>query len=211
MQMAERLGDDAVDKKEPGDKVRPAKVGKDNNSWQEYKKRKKDKHVHEKFEPKFNNAPKGGKPKVWEARKPPKDKDACFGCGKKGHMKKDCPKVVSASTPSERLKPLLGGGSGPARHQLQFHQPRVWDTLTGAGHLITQACTSVLAPRTQSNLRFVIQVSGLPASSKETSNGFSPSLRDVPPYICFCSPLQDPTPPWGHGGCSGTLPGIPNF
>ena len=25
-------------------------------------------------------------------------------------MKKDCPKVVSASTPSERLKPLLGGG-----------------------------------------------------------------------------------------------------
>ena len=54
--------------------------------------------------------PKGGKPKAWEARKPPKDKDACFGCGEKGHMKKDCPKVVSASTPSERLKPLLGGG-----------------------------------------------------------------------------------------------------
>ena len=25
-------------------------------------------------------------------------------------MKKDCPKVVSASTPNERLKPLLGGG-----------------------------------------------------------------------------------------------------
>ena len=24
-------------------------------------------------------------------------------------MKKDCPKVVSASIPSERLKPLLGG------------------------------------------------------------------------------------------------------
>ena len=25
-------------------------------------------------------------------------------------MKKDCPKVISASTPSERLKSLLGGG-----------------------------------------------------------------------------------------------------
>ena len=66
--------------------------------------------MHKKFEPKPNNAPKRGKPKPWEARKPPKDKDACFGCAEKGHMKKDCPKVVSASTPSERLKPLLGGG-----------------------------------------------------------------------------------------------------
>ena len=90
--------------------MRPAKVGKDNNSWQERKKRKKDKHVHEKFEPKPTNVPKWGKLKPWEARKPPKDKNACFGCGEKGHMKKDCPKVVSASTPSERLKPLLGGG-----------------------------------------------------------------------------------------------------
>ena len=60
-----------MDKKEPGSEVRPAKVGKDNNSWQERKKRKKDKHVHEKFEPKPNNAPKGRKPKAWEARKPP--------------------------------------------------------------------------------------------------------------------------------------------
>ena len=109
IRMAERLGDEAVDKKEFGGKVRLAKVGKDNNSWQERKKRKKDKHVHEKFEPKPNNAPKGGKSKAREARKPPKDKDACFGCGKKGHMKKDCSKVVSASTPSERLKPLLEG------------------------------------------------------------------------------------------------------
>ena len=50
MRMAERLGDDAVDKKEPGGEVKPAKVGKDNNSWQERKKHKKDKHVHEKFE-----------------------------------------------------------------------------------------------------------------------------------------------------------------
>ena len=106
--MAERLGDDAVDKKEPGGKVRPTMVGKD-NSWQERNKRKKDKHVHEKFEPKPNNAPKKGNPKAWEACKSPKDKDAYFGCGKKGHMKKDCPKVVSASTPSERLKPLLEG------------------------------------------------------------------------------------------------------
>ena len=53
---------------------------------------------------------KGEKPKAWEARKAPKDKDACFGCGKKGHMKRNCSKVVSASTPSERLKPLLEGG-----------------------------------------------------------------------------------------------------
>ena len=59
MRMAERLGDDAVDKKEPGGEVRPAKVGKDNNSWQKCKKRKNDKHVHEKFEPKPNNVPKG--------------------------------------------------------------------------------------------------------------------------------------------------------
>ena len=109
MRMAEKLGDDAVDK-ELGGEVRPTKVGKDNNSWQERKKCKKDKNVHEKFEPKPNNVPKGGKPKAGETRKPPKDKDACFGCGEKGHMKKDCPKVVSASTPSKRLKPLLGGG-----------------------------------------------------------------------------------------------------
>ena len=47
-----------MDKKEPGGEVRPAKVGKDNNSWQERKKRKKDKHVLKKFEPKPNNAPK---------------------------------------------------------------------------------------------------------------------------------------------------------
>ena len=73
-------------------------------------KAQKDTHVHKKFEPKPNNVPKGGKPKAWEARKPPKDKDACFRCGEKGHIKKDCPKVVSASTPSKRLKPLLGGG-----------------------------------------------------------------------------------------------------
>ena len=53
-----------MDKKEPGGEVKPAKVGKDNNLWQERKKRKKDKHVHEKFEPKPNNAPKGGKPKL---------------------------------------------------------------------------------------------------------------------------------------------------
>ena len=38
MRMAERLGDDAVDKKELGGEVKPAKVGKDNNSWQERKK-----------------------------------------------------------------------------------------------------------------------------------------------------------------------------
>ena len=43
-------------KKEPGGEVKPAKVSKDNNSWQE---RKKDKHVHERFEPKSNNGPKG--------------------------------------------------------------------------------------------------------------------------------------------------------
>ena len=48
--------------------------------------------------------------KAWEACKPPKDKNACFGCGKKGHMKKDSSKAVSASIPSKRLKPLLGGG-----------------------------------------------------------------------------------------------------
>ena len=63
MRMAERLRDDAVDKKEPSGEVRSAKVGKDNNSWQERKKCKKDKHVHEKFEPKPNNAPKRGKAK----------------------------------------------------------------------------------------------------------------------------------------------------
>ena len=79
MRMAERLKDDTVDKKEHGDEVRPAKVGKDNNSWQKRKKRKNNKHVYEKFERKPNNAPKRGKPKVWEACKRPKDKDACFG------------------------------------------------------------------------------------------------------------------------------------
>ena len=73
-----------MDKKEPSGEVRLAKVGKDNNLWQECKKRKKDKHVHEKFEPKPNNAPKREKPKAWEARKPPKGKDACFGCDEKG-------------------------------------------------------------------------------------------------------------------------------
>ena len=41
-----------MDKKEPGGELGPAKVGKDNNSWQERKKRKREKHVHKKFEPK---------------------------------------------------------------------------------------------------------------------------------------------------------------
>ena len=63
MWMVERLGDDAVKKKEPCSKVKPAKVGKDNNSWQKCKKRKIDKHVHKKFKPKPNNARKGGKAK----------------------------------------------------------------------------------------------------------------------------------------------------
>ena len=139
-----------MDKKEPGGKVRPAKVGKDNNLWQERKKGKKDKHVHEKLEPKPNNVPKGGKPQAWEARKPPKDKDACFGCGEKGHMKKDCSKVVSASTPRERLKLLLGGcfvakaslriGCGNPGSGLMFLQGRINDQHvsmlvdTGASH-----------------------------------------------------------------------------
>ena len=86
MRMVERLRDDAIDKKDPSGEVRPDKVEKDNNSWQERKKRKKDKHTRSTHKP--NNAPKGRKPKAWEACKPPKDKDACFGCGKKGHMKK---------------------------------------------------------------------------------------------------------------------------
>ena len=66
--------------------------------------------MHKKFERKPSNAPKRRKPKAWEARKPPKDKDACFGCSEKGHMKKDCPKMVSTSTPNDRLKLLLEGG-----------------------------------------------------------------------------------------------------
>ena len=41
MRMAERLGDDMVDKKEPGGEARPAKVGKKKNSWQERMKRMK--------------------------------------------------------------------------------------------------------------------------------------------------------------------------
>ena len=49
--MAKRLRDDAVDKKELGGAVRLAKVGKDNNLWQERKKRKNDKHVHESLSP----------------------------------------------------------------------------------------------------------------------------------------------------------------
>ena len=121
MRMAERLGDDVVDKKEPSKEARPAKVGKDNNSWQERKKRKNDKHVHKKFKPKSNKALKGRKSKAWEACKPPKDKDACFGCGEKGHIKKGS-KAVIASTPSERLKPLLGGGFC---HQGEFVD-RMW-------------------------------------------------------------------------------------
>ena len=113
VQMAGSVGIDVVDKKESGGEARLAKVGKDSNSWQERKKRKRDKHLHEKLEPKPNNAPKGGKPKAWEACKPPRDKDACSGCDEKGHMKKDCPKAISTSTPSERLKLLLGVGLSP--------------------------------------------------------------------------------------------------
>ena len=63
-----------MDKKEPGGEVRPAKVGKDNNSWQEHKKRKKAKHVHEKFEPKPKNVPKGGKPRYGKPVSRPKTK-----------------------------------------------------------------------------------------------------------------------------------------
>ena len=38
IRMAKKLGDDAIDKKESVDKARLAKVGKDNNLWQECKK-----------------------------------------------------------------------------------------------------------------------------------------------------------------------------
>ena len=62
MRMAKRLKNDAMDKKEPSDEVRPAKVGKDNNLWKEHKKRKKNEHVHEKFEPKPNKAETIGGP-----------------------------------------------------------------------------------------------------------------------------------------------------
>ena len=72
MRMAKRLENDAVDKKEPGGEVRPAKVGKDNNSWQERKKRKKDKHGHEKFEPKPNNAQNEESRRHWRPVSRPK-------------------------------------------------------------------------------------------------------------------------------------------
>ena len=65
-------------------------------------------------------------------------------------MKKDCPKVVSASTPSERLKSLLGGGfvakaslrigCGNPGSELMFLQGRINDQHvsmlvdTGASH-----------------------------------------------------------------------------
>ena len=65
-------------------------------------------------------------------------------------MKKDCPKVVSASTPSERLKSLLGGdfvakaslriGCGNPGSRLMFLQGRINDQHvsmlvdTGASH-----------------------------------------------------------------------------
>ena len=56
----------------------------------------------------------------------------------------------------------------------------------------------MLAPRTQSNLRFSIRVSDLPASSRGTRNGFSPPLEEVPhtyASAAFCR-----TPPLGSGG-----------
>ena len=41
MRMAERLGDDAVDKREPGGEARPAKVDKDNNRGRSVRSTKK--------------------------------------------------------------------------------------------------------------------------------------------------------------------------
>ena len=162
MRLAKSLGDGAMDKKEPGGKARPAKVGKDNNSWQERKKHKKDKHVHKKLEPKLNNAQKGRKLKAWEARKLPKDKDACFGCGKKGYMKKDCPKAVSASTPNERLKPLLGGdfvakaslriGCGNLGSGLMFLQGQINDQHVSM-LVDTRASHSFMSPQMVKSLR----------------------------------------------------------
>ena len=78
MRMAESLGDDDMDKKEPGGLARPAKVGKNNNSWQKRKKRKKDEYVYKKLEPKSNNVPKGGKSKAWEARNSTRNRSIVF-------------------------------------------------------------------------------------------------------------------------------------
>ena len=76
-------------------------------------------------------------------------------------MKKDCPKVVSASIPSERLKPLLGGGfvakaslrieCGNLGSELMFLQGRINDQHvsilvdTGASH-------SFMSPQTVKSL-----------------------------------------------------------
>ena len=65
-----------------------------------------------------------------------KDKDACFGCDEKGHIKKDCPKARSASqTPYERLKALLDGdfvakaslkiGCGKPGSEVMFFQGQI--------------------------------------------------------------------------------------
>ena len=79
------------------------------------------------------------------------------------------------------------------------------DDITRTGGGIAHYPSSHVRARskeTQPNLRFAIRVSGLPASSRGTSNGFSPPFEEVPPYICFCSPLQDPPP-----GVVGVAPG----
>ena len=87
-------------------------------------------------------------------------------------------------------------GTGPGHDQ---------DKLTRGGIAHYPSSHVCARSETQPNLRFVIRVSGLPASSRGTSNGFSPPLGGSSIHMLL-QPSAGPPPPWGRGGRSGTLP-----
>ena len=74
-----------------------------------------------------------------------------------------------------------------------------WDTLTGAGQLFIQARTSVLAPRTQSNLRFVIRISGLSANFQKGIHNGQAGVNNTT-FHTYASTALCKTPPLGSWG-----------
>ena len=86
-------------------------------------------------------------------------------------------------------------------HQLKFHQHgsgTVRDTLTRVGQLIIQARTSVLAPRTYTNLRLVISVSNSFANSRKEIHNDRARVSKTTFHI-YASAALSLTTPWVEG------------
>ena len=84
--------------------------------------------------------------------------------------------------------------------------------LIKAKQLIIQACTFALAPKTQSNLRFAIRVSSLPANSRKGIHNGRAGVSDTTFHTYASTALCLTSPPLLGRGSLWDTPGIfPTF